>query len=479
MQTPFFLPWRARLAAMRQHLPSLETSQPVLHQLSLLFAPLLPAHWLSPAQEGAGSRQRLWPRRLTFWTFLAQLLCPGSSCRAAVRQAQVQAVLEGRKPPASGTSAYCQARACLPVELLEQILRNVGQQLQQRVAQCCQWCGLRVKVLDGSTYNLPDTPENQRAFPQSLDQKPGCGFPLVRLVVLFCLASGALVSWAIGQYSQSELALLAPLWECLHAGEVLLADRHFGTYRVLALVLDRRAHAVCRLHASRKSGVPKRRGPFDVQALWERPVEVGAGFTLKEWLGLPATLTVRLVRFQIVEKGFRPRWITLVTTLLDLQKYPAAELARLYRRRWQVELSLRQIKTALQMETLSTRTPAMAERELLMHLLAYQLIRGLMQEAALTAGVALERMSFVGAVDAARAFGEALLRARSQRQRRRLYAQLLDILASDPVPERPGRREPRALKRRPKRYPRLNCARARFCDPPRRLRRINRKKSRA
>lgn len=479
MQTPFFLVWRARLAAMRQRLPALQSSQPVLHQLSLLFGGLLPAHWLSPAQEGLGSRQRLWPRRLTFWTFLAQVLCPGSSCRAAVRQAQVQAALEGRAQPASDTSPYCQARARLPLELLEQMLRKVGQQLQQRVACSCQWCGLRVKVLDGSTYNLPDTPENQAAFPQSPDQQRGCGFPLVRLVVLFCLASGALVSWAIGQYGQSELALLAPLWDYLQAGEVLLADRHFGSYRVLARVLERRAHAVCRLHASRKSGVPKKRGAFDVQVVWERPSAVGAGFTLAQWLGLPATLRVRLVRFQVVEKGFRAQWITLVTTLLDGQKYPAAELARLYRRRWQVELSLRQIKTALQMESLSTRTPAMAQRELLMHLLAYQLIRGLMQEAALVAGVELERLSFVGAVDAARAFGEAMLRAHSQRQRRWLYAELLDILASDPVPDRPGRREPRALKRRPKRFPRLNCPRERFRDPPRRPRRSTRKKSKA
>jgi hypothetical protein len=326
----------------------------------------LPAHWLSPAEEGPGSRQRLWPRRLTFWTFLAQVLCPASSCRAAVRQAQVQASLEGRARPSSHTSPYCQARARLPLELLEEFLHNISATLQQRVQSASLWCGLSVKVLDGSTYNLPDTPANQAAYPQSADQKPGCGFPLVRLV-----------------------------------------------------------------------------------------------------------------RFQVVEKGFRTQWITLVTTLLDAEKYSANQLARLYRRRWQAELSLRQIKTALQMESLSTLTPAMAQRELLMHLLAYQLIRGLMQEAALSAGMELERMSFVGAVDAGRAFGQAMLRARSQRQRRRLYAQLLEILATDPVPERPGRREPRALKRRPKRYPRLNCPRAQFRDPPRRHRRADREKSKA
>jgi len=468
MITPFFLPWRARLSALRWSLPALETSQLVVHQLSSLFASLLPAHWLSPREEGPCSRQRDWPLRLTFWTFLAQVLSPGSSCRSAIRQAQAQARLEQRPGPSSKTSPYCQARARLPLDLLQEMLHKVGQSLQQRVPRLSLWCGRTVKVLDGSTYNLPDTPENQAAFPQSTDQEPGCGFPLVRLVVVFCLASGAVVSWAFGPYLQSELALLASLWESLQAGEVLLADRHFGCYRVLAQVLDRQADAVCRLHASRKSGVPKKRGAFDVQTLWTRPKEVGAGFTLEQWLQLPASLTVRLVRFHVVEKGFRAQWITVVTTLLDAQQYPPAELARLYRRRWQVELSLRQIKTALQMESLSTRSPEMAERELLMHLFAYQLIRGLMQEAALAAGMPLERISFVGAVDAARHFGEVILRAKSQRQRRRLYAELLEILAADAVPDRPGRREPRALKRRPKRFPRLNCPRALFRDPPRR-----------
>lgn len=164
---------------------------------------------------------------------------------------------------------------------------------------------------------------------------------------------------------------------------------------------------------------------------------------------------MRLARVRVEGKGFRTRVVTLVTTLLDAEKYPPGALAALYRRRWQVELSFRQLKTALGLEHLAVRTPAMIQRALAMHLLAYQLIRALMQEAAQTWDVPLERISFQGAVDAARHFGEALLRARTQRQRTELLIELRRILAADGVPERPGRSEPRRLKRRPKRFGRL------------------------
>jgi hypothetical protein len=332
-----------------------------------------------------------------------------------------------------------------------------------------------VKVLDGTAVTAEDTPANQKAFPQPKSQKKGCGFPLVRLVALFSLASGALLGFVSGNYGQSELALAAQLWALLEPGDVLLADRYFGCYRVLALVLGRQAHAVCRLHASRRADLRygKRRGPLDRQVVWSRPKEVPNGLSLLEWLTLPATLTVRLVRFEVSEKGFRTRRVTLVTTLLDTQKYPVQALAALYRRRWQVELSFRQIKTALAMEHLAVKSPVMIERTLAMHLLAYQLIRALMQEAALTWDVPLERISFQGAVDGARHFGEALLRARTKRQRAALYAELLRILAADGVPERPGRYEPRAVKRRLKAYARLNCERKKFRDVPHRNRRLS------
>lgn len=474
--TPFFLPWRARLAAARRALPRTDEPQPMLQQLEALFTALLPRHWLSPAEQGDCSRQRDWPLRRTFWTFLAQILSPGSACRAAVRQAQAAARLERRPVPQADTSAYCQARLRLPLERLHELIGRVARTLEQRMPANARWCGRVVKVADGSTVTALDTPANQKAFPQSPDQKPGCGFPLVRLVVMFSLASGAWLGFDTGPYLQSELALAAGLWALLNPGEVLLADRNFSSYRGLASVVARQADAVCRWHASRTADLRRgqRRGPLDREVVWTRPKAMPPGLSVRQWLALPATLTVRLVRFGVEEKGFRTRTVTLVTTLLDAPTYPASALAALYRRRWQVELSLRQLKTALAMEHLAVRTPEMIARSLAMHLLAYQLIRGLMQEAALSWDVPLARISFQGAVDAAKHFGEALLRARTRRQRGQLLAELLHVLAADGVPERPGRREPRALKRRPKRFPRLNRARALFVEPPRRS---NRKKS--
>ncbi len=460
--TPFFPPWRARLGALRRRLPSPQDPQPILHQLEALFGRWLPSHLLGPTDQGPCSRQRHWPLRLTFWTFLAQVLSPGSACRAAVRQAQAQARLEGRPVPADEDSAYCQARARLPLKFLLECVERVGRSAQQGVSEAQRWCGRVVKVLDATTLTANDTPANQNQFPQHPDQAPGCGLPLLRLVGLFCLASGTLLGWNTGDYWQSEMALAATLWHRLKPGEVLLADRYYGCYRVLALVRARGADAVCRLHASRRADfrAGRRLGPLDRLVTWKRPKEVPAGLSPKEWLAFPDTLTLRLVRVRVEEKGFRTRVVTLVTTLLDAEPYPPSALAALYRRRWQVELSFRQIKIALGMEHLAVRTPAMIQRALAMHLLAYQLMRALMQEAAQTWDAPLERISFVGSVDAARHFGEALLRARTKRQRTALLVELLRVLAADAVPQRPGRCEPRLLKRRPKPYGRLERPRA-------------------
>ena len=480
--TPFFLPWRARLSALRRQLPRSDSSQPILHQLEALFERWLPHHRLCPTEEGSCSRQRQWPLRLTFWTFLAQIFSPGSACRAAVRQAQAHARLEGRPVPADADSAYCQARARLPREFLHECVQRVGRSVQQGVGEAQRWCGHGVKVLDATTLTALDTPANQNHFPQHPDQAPGCGFPLLRLVGLFCLASGALLGWNTGDYWQSEMALATTLWDLLSAGEVLLADRYYGCYRVLALVRARGADAVCRLHASRRADFRRgqRLGQGDRLVTWTRPRNLPAGLSLAQWLLFPARLTVRLVRVRVEEKGFRTRVVTLVTTLLDAKKYPPSALAALYRRRWQVELSFRQIKIALGMEHLAVRTPAMIERALAMHLLAYQLMRALMQEAAQTWDVTLERISFKGTVDAARHFGEALLRTRTKRQRTQLLAELLRVLAADAVPERPNRIEPRLLKRRPKRYGRLERPRQWYRRQAQRGRHADtRKKSRA
>jgi hypothetical protein len=352
----------------------------------------------------------------------------------------------------------------LPLDGLEQIHQTVVAQADQIVGPGQRWCGRRVLVADGATVTAADTPENQRAYPQQATQEPGCGFPLIRIVALLSLSTGMLVSWATGGWLQHEVTLLQSLWEHLAQGDVLLADRGFCNWALLAQCGQRRLDAVFRLKGSRRGDFRRgRRLSRDERLVcWPKPAQKAWTVSATLWAQLPEALTLRLVRCRLTLPGFRTRQVTLVTTLLDGQAFPPAKLSELYYRRWSMELSLRNLKSTLQMDQLSCKTPSNLEREIRLHFLMHNLVRRLMLEAALRHHVGLHRISFAGSLAAARRYGEALLQARSRRQRRLLKDQLFQVLAQDLVPERPGRREPRAVKRRLKPYPLLNKHRHRF-----------------
>jgi hypothetical protein len=236
MDTPFFPNWRARLAAFGLRAPSLR-ALPLPH-IEKLFAPILPAGLLAQAPAGANSRQRLYSLRATFWGFLWQMLHPGTSCREVVRQ--IQALFCGADLPATvdeGTSAYCQARQRLPLKVLQCARAAAAEHAEKLLPQHHQlWRGWRLKVTDGSTLSLADTPANQRAYPQLASQKPGCGFPLLKIVGVFSLASGALLCYAKGNKHSAELPLLFRLRSLFQRGDLLLADRGFCSYVVMALL---------------------------------------------------------------------------------------------------------------------------------------------------------------------------------------------------------------------------------------------------
>jgi hypothetical protein len=252
----------------------------------------------------------------------------------------------------------------------------------------------------------------------------------------------------------------------LRPGEVLLADRGFCNWGLLAQCLQRNLHAVFRVKGVRRSDFRKGKRLSRNERLvqWHKPFTPAKTVTAQEWALLPQVLTLRLVRCQLNIAGYRTRQITLVTTLLDRVQYPPEALSQLYFRRWAMELTLRNIKTTLQMEQLSCKNPENLEREIRMHFLVHNLVRRLMLEAARRHRVPLERVSFAGSLAAARRYGEALLQTRSQRQRQQLIDEMLTVLATDLVPDRPGRREPRAVKRRPKPYPLLTGHRHKFRD---------------
>jgi len=469
MTTPLFPAFRARLAALGRR-TALELRQTTLAQLISHLAGLIPAHLLASADAGANSRDRLYTLRLTCECFLWQMLKPRTACREVVRQVQAQARLHGWGSVDEGSSAYIQARQRLPQECLERVLAATARAADQRANSHPRLQGRLVKVVDGSSVQLPDTAANQKKYPQPSGQKPGCGFPVMKLAVLFSLASGALLDVVLGNLHSHDLRLLRQLWECLQAGDILLGDRAYGDYVTLAGLPQQGVDVVARLHQARKVDFRKARrwGPHDGVFVWRKGFQQSSILTPAEWATLPDEIQVRIVRFTAACRGFRSQRITLVTTLLDVDKYPATELVALYARRWRLELCLRDVKTTLGLEQLRCQSPAMVRKELLAGLIAYNLIRCVMAEAAQVHAAELERLSFKGTVDAVRQFSAALAQARTRKMKRALWQDLLHALACDRVPLRPSRSEPRTLKRRPKPYPLLNRPRRKFVELPHR-----------
>jgi hypothetical protein len=433
-------------------------------ELEQLFGSCLPAGLLSQADEGPNSRERVYSRRITFWTFLWQALNPGSSCRSAVRKVMAWfALLDGPKV-AKDDSPYCQARQRLDRETLERALQASAQAAEQRAPEKWRYHGREVIVGDGTTSTAADSKANQRAYPQSAKQQAGCGFPLLRWVALFSLSTGALQAVITGNKHQAELKLFRKLWDHLKKGMIFLADRGFCDFVTIAGLWRRGVDSVLRLNHMRPHDFRKgkRLGPYDRLVTWQKPKRRPRTATKSLWRRLPQQMTLRLIRYPVLIPGFRSKHIILVTTLLDPVRFPAAELAGLYLRRWRVELFLRHIKTTLRMEALSCKTPKMVNKELLMHLIAYNLIRCLMAEAASIYDVDLERISFKGSVDTVHHFSQVIAQARNRRQYNQLVSAMLAALAGDPLRIRPHRVEPRNRKRRPKAYPVLVKPRAEY-----------------
>lgn len=454
--TPDFPAWSGSFAHQLERLRS--CTAPTLHQLELLFGPWILPWRLAQQDEGAHSRDRRWNFRLTFWTFLWQVAQAGVSCREAVRQAQALCRIQGRRLPPNENSPYCQARAGLPKEPLQEIHDGLVAEADTAIATKDLWCGRRVNIVDGCTATAADTPANQKKYPQQSVQKVGCGYPILRIVTLLSLTTGLITAWAVGHWRQSEMVLLMRyLWENLQPGEVLLADRGFCNWGLLALCLQRKVDAVFRVKGSRRRDFRygKRLSRDERLVRWVKPKTPALTLTAAQWASLPAVLTLRLVRCRMSVPGFRTQKIIVATTLLDSLNFPPEALSYLYYRRWAMELTLRNIKITLQMDHLSCKTPENLDREIYFHFLVHNLVRRLMLEAARRHHVPLERVSFAGSLATARRFSEALLQARTQRCRKQLLMDLFRLLANDLVPNRPGRREPRAVKRRPKPYPQL------------------------
>ena len=377
------------------------------------------------------TRTRTLPPAVTTYLFLRQVL-EGNTAVTHLRH------LSGLT---FGPSAYCQARARLPVHFFHRLHRAVAGRLRDEAADPV-WRGHRVFLADGSSSSMPDAPELREFFGQPAGQAPGCGFPVAHLLALFEAHTGYLLRVAVAPLRTHDLAGAPALHPELRPGDLLVGDRAFGSYAHLALLQQRGARGLFRAH-QRRLTAGRRRGPRDRPVTYRKPAQRPAWMGAAEYAALPDELRVREVRFRVGAPGRRVREVTLVTTLTDAGRYPAGELARLYERRWQVEGDLRHLKQALGLDVLRCRTVPGVLKELLVFVTVYNLVRRVMLEAAGRQGVAPRRVSFVDAL-------------RWLRQAR----------AGEPVPvlivnpDRPGRAEPRVRKRRPKQYPVMKRPRA-------------------
>jgi hypothetical protein len=393
-------------------------------------------------------RNRVYPPLVTLAAFLCQVFSRDHSCRDAVARVLAERLAQGQAACSSDTGPYCTARQRLSEALIVELVRETGRALDQN-SQAWTWKGRSVKLVDGTTVSMPDTPKNQAAYPQCKDQESGLGFPISRVVAVISLSCGGVRDFAMGRYQgkqTGEHALLRPLIENLSPGDLLLGDAYYGTYFLIARLQQRGMDGVFQRHGSRRSDFRRgqRLGPKDHRVVWTKPRR-------PKWMDpqtyqeMPMTLTVREVK----SKGK-----VLVTTLLDPKQATRQELGELYTRRWAVEVDLRFIKSVLQMDVLRCQSPEMVRKELGVHLLAYNLIRTVMAQAAQRAGVAPRTLSFKATLQLLEKFQGQFILAKEARLLK-LHEDLLAAIARHRVGNRPGRCEPRAIKRRPKSYPRL------------------------
>jgi putative transposase len=424
-------------------------------QGDLYFAGLLDQQRILEALGPARSLWQGWiySPAVTVWVFLSQCLSPDHSCREAVARLAAWRVAQGRKPCSPDTGAYCTARDALPEEACHQLVRRTAAELEAETPQQWLWQGRRVRVVDGTTITMPDTPENQAEYPQQKTQQPGCGFPIARVLVVFSLAVGVVLEAAIGKYEgkqTGENSMFRGLHGVLASGDVVLADRYFSGWFDLALLLERGVDVVVRKHQLRATDFRTgwRLGHDDHWVLWVKPARP-SWMSAEQYAALPDVLVLREVRVRVTQRGFRTKTVVVITSLLDVEEFSARALAELYRRRWQAELHLRSLKIVLQMDHLRCKTPHRVRNEFYMHLVAYNLLRRVMALAAMGKGVPPWQISFKGTLQTLANFLPLLGSCMSIDDG---CEALVACAAAHIVGNRPDRYEPRRVKRRPKNY---------------------------
>ena len=435
-----------------------------LQEGDLPFTSVLSEKTIAPALQAIEAvwKDRIYTPLVTLWAFLGQVISADHSCRAAVARLIAHRISQGQDACSSKTGAYCQARSRLPEKFFSTVTRLVGRMLDSNADSNWLWKGRQVYMFDGTTVTMPDTPENQAAYPQLYNQKPGLGFPIARIGAIISLSCGAVLDVGFCRYAgkgQGEVSLLRRMWDVLRPGDILLADSLMSNWFGIVTLRQQGVELVSRLNKARRTADFRkgtRLGKDDHLVRWQKP-SIVRSVDWKTYKSLPEHVTVRETRFRVQQPGFRTKVVVVVTTLLDPETTTKDELANLYRARWNNELDLRSIKTTMQMDVLRCKTPELVHKEVWTHILAYNLIRTIMAQAAVKHDIQPRTISFKGALQTLEAFQPLIdfQESRGTSFRVSLYQQMLDSIAIHRVADRPDRYEPRKRKSKPLRFEKM------------------------
>lgn len=428
----------------------------LLSQNGLQFSELLPEQAIQEAfdktdaneNDDEGEDDIIFTPAITLWGFLSQMLFKQEqrSCVAAVARIAVLLIALGKEACAADTAAFCRARLKLKETVIEQLVLQVATKAEAELPAAWLWKNRHVKLVDGTTMSMPDTIANQEIYPQQNIQQPGLGFPIMRVVVVISLATAMVGGLAFGPYAgkqTGETALFRSLFSQLDEGDILLADRYYCSYFMIALLMQHNVDFVARLHQLRPKSNAR-----DAMQTWKRP-QKPKWMDQETYNAMPKSIRIRLLNVRVTQPGYRVKNLCIATTLIDKREYSCDEICELYHQRWHVELDIRSIKCAMGLDVLRCKTPEMVRKEALVGVLMYNLIRQTILQAAQEDDVSPRHLSFTGALQQTATFWQVAFFA-DEEKRQSLIATLLHNVSQHRVGNRPGRVEPRAKKRRPK-----------------------------
>ena len=436
---------KLKLAQIKKHKKSLSDKNNI--SLNELISSKKCQHLISECRD---YRERIYTPLKTLFIFIKQVLNPDKSCKNAVAELVAEQLMTEGKAVSSNTGSYSNARQRLPEQTIKELVKEIGKPPTKNALTEWKAFGRSLKGVDGSSVIMPDTLENQEIFPQQRGQKKGIGFPIARIVVVMSLTVGTVLDYAIGAFKgkgTGESSLLRSIFDCIEQGDILLGDRYYPSFFLMADVLAKGADGIFRGQAQRhydfRKGQPL--GKNDHVVAWNKPKK-SDWMTQEIYDAYPDQIKVR--EFKVNGKMY-------VTTLSDPKKYNKKELGKIYELRWHLEINLKSIKETMNMDMLSCKTPAMARKEMGIHFLAYNFIRIMMAVASVKYNVIPHQISFKGTVQLLNKFMPHFINS-SGKQNKMMYDELLKIIVSNKIGNRPGRVEPRRVKRRPKPFDTLN-----------------------